>query len=291
VNAAAGLRAWAVTVALTGLFGVAARTAGPSEALASMADAERAFARASAARGMRAAFLEFLDDDAIGFRPTLGRAKDQWASRPEPAHPLATTLAWDPRTGEVSADGRLGWLAGPYLLVPEGDASKTIYGCYSSIWRREAGGSWRVYIDLGVSTPVPCEFPAAFEAVAGGPAPGVTGTREALLAADRALAAASHGSGFAAAFGAAADVQVRVHREGRQPAVGREAAVASLSAEPSPPSFDTVEGGVAGSGDVGFTYGRAQRAGGSTANGGYYVRTWRVGPGGAWRVVFDVLAW
>jgi hypothetical protein len=52
-----------------------------------------------------------------------------------------------------------------------------------------------------------------------------------------------------------------------------------------------VDGGVAGSGDIGFTYGRAQRPGASEPHGGYYVRAWRAGPGGAWRVVLDVLAW
>ena len=288
MNAGAGFRACAAVLVLGALSGVAARTDDAPGALASMVDAERAFARASAARGMRAAFLEFLDDDAIGFHPALGRAKDQWASRPEPANPLATTLAWDPRTGEASADGRLGWLAGPYVLVPAGDASKTVYGCYSSIWRRDAQGPWRVYIDLGVSTPVPCEFPGAFQAAAGGPAPGVTGAREALLAADRALDAAAKDGGFAAAFGAAADAQVRVHREGRQPIVGRDAVLAALTADPGLVSLETVDGGVAGSGDLGFTYGRAQRAGAS--NGGYYMRAWRVAAGGAWRVVFDVLA-
>ena len=70
--------------------------------------------------------------------------------------------------------------------------------------------------------------------------------------------------------------------------------LAALSADPAPPSFEAVDAGVAGSGDIGFTYGRAKRTGTSTSKangGGYYVRSWRVGPGGAWRVVFDVLAW
>ena len=286
----AGLRLCGVALLVSGVFGVAAGTAAGPEALASMADAERAFARASAARGMRAAFLEFLDDEAIGFHPALGRAKDQWASRPEPANPLATTLAWDPRTGEVSADGRLGWLAGPYLLVPDGDASKTIYGCYSSIWRGDVPGAWRVYIDLGVSTPAPCEFAAAFEAVPGRAAPGETGTRDALLAVDRALDASSQADGFASAFGAAAAANVRRHREGQQPAVGRDAVVAAIAADRTRWVFESVDGAVAGSGDLGFTYGRAQRAGAANADGGYYLRTWRVAPGGAWRVVFDVVA-
>ena len=68
-----------------------------------MADAERAFARAAAERGVRAAFLEFLDDDAIGFQPALGNAKEAYRASPEPSNPLATRLAWEPRTGAIAA--------------------------------------------------------------------------------------------------------------------------------------------------------------------------------------------
>jgi hypothetical protein len=42
--------------------------------LASMVDAERAFAAAAKTAGIKAAFLEYLDDDAITLLPTPGRA-------------------------------------------------------------------------------------------------------------------------------------------------------------------------------------------------------------------------
>ena len=86
------------------------------DAFTTMTDAERAFAQASKQHGVRAAFLEFLDDDAIGFEPSLGRAKAAWRARPVPADPLATTLSWQPRAGDVAASGDLGWLTGPYVL-------------------------------------------------------------------------------------------------------------------------------------------------------------------------------
>lgn len=258
-------------------------------ALASMADAERAFAKASAARGIRAAFLAYLDDEAIGFGPTLGRAKDAWKARPEPANPLATALVWDPRTGDVSEDGQLGWLTGPYLRVPDGDASKTSFGCYFSIWRRSGQGPWRVFIDLGISTLVPCEFPAEFAAFPGEPAPGAAASKDALVAADRALNTKAHDAGLAAAFGPVLDDNARLHRDGHQPLVGAGAVREFLASDAGPWTFTTIDGATAGSGDLAFTYGRAEQTT-PTKSAGYYVRVWRRGPGGAWRLVFDTVS-
>jgi hypothetical protein len=254
-------------------------------ALASMADAERAFAKAAATRGIRAAFLEYLDDDAVGFQPALGRAKDTWNSRPEPANPTADRLEWDPRTGDVSVDGSLGWLSGPYRFVASGDKTTPAYGCYFSIWRRpDAASPWRVFIDLGVGTPQPCAFPAGFarQAVTNGPA----GTRDALLAADRALDARIVTSGLAA-LTAVADEQLRVHREGGQPVVGRDAVRQALKAVERPGTFTPIDGAVAGSGDLGYTYGKVEGPGEKPA---YYVRVWRTGPTGAWRLTFDTVS-
>ena len=72
---ARALRKTAVIVASCVAGAALAVAAADDTALESMADAERAFAKAAATRGIRAAFLEYLDDDAVGFQPTLGRAK------------------------------------------------------------------------------------------------------------------------------------------------------------------------------------------------------------------------
>src|SRR4249919_576215 len=90
--------------------------------LASMVDAERAFAAAAKTSGIKAAFLEYLDEDAITLLPTPGRAKDVWRGRPDPPDPLQAKLSWEPRTGAVSNSGDLGWLTGPYVFLPEAGA-------------------------------------------------------------------------------------------------------------------------------------------------------------------------
>jgi hypothetical protein len=229
-------------------------------AVTSMADAERACARAAKTRGVRAAFLEFLDDDAIALHPTLGNAKDVWRSRPEPANPLGTSLTWEPRTGDVSDAGDFGWLTGPYTLVAEDDAAHPRYGCYFSIWQRSADRPWRVLIDVGISTPDPCVFTVSGFV----PLPESAGHREqlsgtskdALLREDRLRATGVREHGVGRALLPILDERVRFHRNGRQPILGFVAVRAYLETAPTGWSFTPVDGGIARSEDLGYTYGQ-----------------------------------
>lgn len=272
------------------------RSATPAtdDAFAAMADAERAFAQAARQHGVRAAFLEFLDDDAIGFEPSLGRAKDAWRARPVPADPLATTLSWQPRTGDVSSSGDLGWLSGPYVYVPNGDIAHTQYGCYFSIWIRRTGAPWRVLIDAGVTTDEPCAF--AGEGVARmasadiAPQPGTVGTgTTALVEQDRLLDRRAVSVGLADAFGSLLHPGARFNREEQQPLVGPASITEFLTSRPGSWTFVPRGGDVASSGDLGYTYGEYdQKENIRTTEAGFYVRVWRRSVAG-WRVTFETL--
>ena len=116
-------------------------------------DAERAFARASTERGIRASFLEYFAADGVDFRPGPGPMRERMLARPAPADPLALLLDWSPQAGAVSRAGDLGFTTGPYSLRNQRDASApTRYGYFFSVWKRESG-VWRVALDAGVSTP------------------------------------------------------------------------------------------------------------------------------------------
>lgn len=276
------------TLPLLLVVGLASLAAQDRPALSAMADAERAFARAAAQRGIRAAFLEFLDDDAIGFQPVLGNAREAYRASPEPPDPLATKLVWEPRTGEIAASGDLGWLTGPYRVIPGGDGSRTRYGCYFSVWRRVADGPWRVLIDVGITTAEACAFAAAGfvpsadkEARFSGPA---ASARESLRAADVEVARDAQKVGAATALAKVLNARVRVHRSGHQPVVGRGAAAKWLRANATSLSFTPLDGDSAGSGDLGYTYGRYTHG----AETGYYVRVWHRTAAGAWTLVADI---
>jgi ketosteroid isomerase-like protein len=111
---------------------------------------ERAFAKTMADRN-HAAFVSFLSDEAIfmGQDGTLrGRQAvgDGWKRFYEGAAP---PFSWEPDRVEVLDSGTLGLSSGPVR-----DAQGRRVGTFNSVWRREAGGNWKIVFDKGCP---PCE--------------------------------------------------------------------------------------------------------------------------------------
>jgi ketosteroid isomerase-like protein len=124
----------------------------PAEAERQVREAERAFARTMADRD-HAAFVSFLADEAIFLgekRVLRGRNAVAEGWKPYYEGPRAP-FAWEPERVEVVASGTLAVSTGP-VTDPEG---KRI-GTFTSTWRRESDGKWRVVLDGGCP---PCRCP------------------------------------------------------------------------------------------------------------------------------------
>lgn len=119
-----------------------------------VADSERAFAKTMADRN-HAAFVTFLSEEAIFFtstKPLRGRQEvaDFWKRFYEkPDAPFS----WKPEHVEVLESGTLALSSGP-VFDPAGKNVAT----YTSIWRLEAPGSWRIIFDKGNDV---CDCPKA----------------------------------------------------------------------------------------------------------------------------------
>ncbi|MFO1401502.1 MAG: nuclear transport factor 2 family protein [Steroidobacteraceae bacterium] len=106
---------------------------------------ERAFARTMAARDL-VAFTAFIAEDAVFIEdPEPLRGRDQvvagWKvlyAKPE------APFSWEPERVEVLASGRLALTTGP-VHDPRGK----LIGTFTSIWRREPDGRWRIVFDRG----------------------------------------------------------------------------------------------------------------------------------------------
>src|SRR5262245_6264543 len=84
-----GLGAVAAVIALIGFPRAALALTPEAESLAS---AERAFAKTSLDKGMRTAFLTYLSEEGIIFRPHPINGRKWWEGRPE----VEGSLAWQP---------------------------------------------------------------------------------------------------------------------------------------------------------------------------------------------------
>jgi ketosteroid isomerase-like protein len=126
---------------LLGLVSVASSSATLDEVrLADVAFAERA-----TEAGYHLAFVEYLADDAVLFRPEAVGGQ-QWLAANEPA---PGRLEWHPTAVAASCTGRLAVTSGPWRYSNDG-GEESAEGHYLSVWRLEEDGQWRVVLDHGI---------------------------------------------------------------------------------------------------------------------------------------------
>jgi ketosteroid isomerase-like protein len=267
-------------------------------ALDGVVAAEKAFAKEAAEKGTRDAFLAFLADDSVVFNPDPANGKEVWRARPAGKG----LLSWYPTYSEVSLAGDLGFNTGPFEFSPKPGDKPVAFGQFATIWKRQADGSWKALLDLGTNTPEPTSAATPAISLAGparveeGALPKVDpeAARAALLDADRALAGAVQEKGAAAAYEAVLADDARLLRVSRQPVVGREASRAVLAEGTAPMTWEPLGGGVARSGDLGYTYGIVKRheegPESPWVNTSNYLRVWRKGADGTWKLAFDELS-
>ena len=72
-------------------------------------------------------------------------------------------MIWEPRYGDVAASGELGYLTGPVRNVRASrDGGKPRLSNYTSVWKRQKDGSFKVVMDVGINTPSAVTFPPGF---------------------------------------------------------------------------------------------------------------------------------
>lgn len=274
----------------------------PPTAFEVMADTERAFARRALDVGWKQAFLDYLAEGAVGFQAgEVGLAKTQTSNNPDP--PAGVLLAWEPRLGDMSGSGELGFLTGPVLSQAPGRPPR--HQVYASIWKRQRDGTFKVVLDVVVPTPRAAAFaPGLGRAALTNRFSGDYDDRTPpLAAADNILNSALRASQARGYRGRLAP-NARLHRPGVQPLVGETRILAWLAGQPRFTLGDGRYGESARSGDLGYTWGTYQlvrpaaaSAGGQPGRGGqsasveegFYARVWTRERTGQWRVALDVL--
>jgi ketosteroid isomerase-like protein len=256
---------------------------------ASLEEAERAFARAAAEKGIREAFLGVLDDQAVVFRPGPVAARRWYEERP----PQPGLLAWAPQKVEVACAGDLGYTFGPweYRKDPKASAPDAC-GRYVSVWRREGGGPWRLLLDTGVGHPCPSPPPGGPAERLAPPAPPDAQPDTRALDADHRYTASLRGNDVAAAAALAAP-DVAVFRESVPPASGPGALADALRPAAGQASWTASLVWPSASKDLTLVAGIATLPpppGKEESQAAVFLRLWRRDATGAWRLALDYLA-
>jgi ketosteroid isomerase-like protein len=308
--------------ALAAIAGVALAGDSPLEGLVA---AEKSFAAESEAHGMRDAFLAFLAEDAITFRPGPILGHKSWEERTSPPG----TLVWEPSFAEIAAAGDLGYTTGPWEYRPPAEKNQpTSYGHFVSVWKRSNSGDWLVALDIGIGhdKSEPGYGSGAFTAGPLHPEPephdrgGVSfglglggrgfgvGAHTGNGAPDRfseyadvldarSLAAADREYGWRIANRGAMDAcarmvakDARFYREGGPPTVGTAAAQEILEGRGGVVTWLPAAQHSSASGDLGYTYGLLEwrAAAKSAPDTSAFVHIWRRMPGQKWQLVLDI---
>jgi ketosteroid isomerase-like protein len=111
---------------------------------------------ADVAKNGHAAFLTYFAEDGVELVDGGGiNSKDDM--RKQPPWPEGTSLAWTPVHAEMAASGDLGYTYGTYVYTAKNKEGKLVanYGKYTSVWKKQKDGQWKVVVDMGNSSPDP----------------------------------------------------------------------------------------------------------------------------------------
>jgi ketosteroid isomerase-like protein len=114
-----------------------------------MIEADRAFSKLSVEKGMRKAFIQYIDSNGVLLRPNqyplIGAEAIDFLTQ---VNDTGFTMQWEPKGGSIAQSGELGYTFGLYALTPS-KKDTTFYGTYVSIWKKQPDGSWKFILDSG----------------------------------------------------------------------------------------------------------------------------------------------
>lgn len=273
---------------LAGPFVARAAEPSPAEAVRAMVESEREFYQTGQEKGTRAAFLEFLADDGIVFRPGPVNGKETWGKRAE----TGLDLVWEPTLAVIARSTDFGYDTGPAKWRANKTEEKfSGHGQFISIWRKQKDGLWKVALDCGIENPEPTGTPEPLRVFVPDDSQQVKtadARRKALPLpeAQQEFMKAARVNSADATLGAAAE-EIRVYREGSFPAVGKKAAGGLLNAKAGKMSFERLGGDTSHSSDLAYSYGKYNLERNEGAEAGHFFQIWQTDAAGVWKLVVD----
>jgi ketosteroid isomerase-like protein len=135
---------------LTSCFLPKKRSAGDAESnRAELLKTDKEFSAMSGEKGMKNAFLEYIDSNGVLLRPNVlpvagADAVDYLIATNDTGY----TMTWQPKNAAVAESGDLGYTYGTYAFIPK-NKDTTLFGTYVSIWKKNAAGKWKFVLDSG----------------------------------------------------------------------------------------------------------------------------------------------
>jgi ketosteroid isomerase-like protein len=247
-------------------------------------DTEKAFERAAAAKGVNQSFIEFSAPDGVCFNPQPVNCREYWKSRPA----LSAGLFWNPNFVDVSSNGALGYTTGNSIYRPKGkDDPNAYYGQYVTLWQRQPDGTYLAALDLGISHDKPASIETEWKSPTGA---GKEANEKKISAADvsREFFETSMTQGLSKAYKAFLADDARLLREGKQPILGKQNALAEFRNDKRRIFFAkrSVFVGAADMAYISNSYTITDQTNKQIVEKGNFLQIWKL-RGGRWQIVLD----
>ncbi len=261
--------------------------------LNSMIATEYSFVSAAAEVGTRDAFLKFIADDGILFRPTPVNGKKFLNENNNPSNSL---LSWYPAIAFVSRAGDLGFTTGPWeWRRSKTDSSALAFGNFCTVWQRQLNDEWKFVIDIGNKNDKPHTQPEALkvDTSKSNSSSLITGIKrkgpDELIELDKQFTFISYKMGVAATYGKFVNDKSRLLRDGNYPIIGTKQISEYFTKQLGSYNFKPVGGKISSSKDLGFTYGELTISNADKNNNGNYnyMHVWKK-EGKRWIIIIDV---
>lgn len=222
----------------------------------SMIATEFSFANYAAEHGTREAFLRFIADDGILFRPNAVNGK-KFLSESKPSKGL---LNWYPVIAEISKAGDLGFTTGPWEYRKDKDSAAIAFGNFCTVWELQKDGTWKFAIDIGSNNDKPVEelIPIHYDKYPESKPKLVnfaTGNVDELIELDRSFSDKANGNNPKQSYEQFISSTSRFLRNGLFPIIGTNNISKYLQVDNGNYEFVPIAGKISSSKDLGFTYG------------------------------------
>src|SRR5687768_2792720 len=133
------------------VFSVSAQEKWPLE---DMVKTEQAFSKMAEEKTTREAFMAYIADDGLLFRPGAVNGKKWMLDHPVPPSDKRPLLAWQPNYAQMAISGDMGFTTGPWEFKGDiKDAKPSGYGHFVTVWKKQGDSSWKWVVDIGISHP------------------------------------------------------------------------------------------------------------------------------------------
>ena len=242
-------------------------------------DAENNFAAFTAAHTIKEGFLHYMDSTAVVFQQ--GKAKngmEYYGNAPAGK----AVLFWQPAFSVLSASGDLGMNTGPYTLKPSSKDTIVARGNFSSIWKKNKAGEFKLLIDLGNSykaTHPPIQSVREISLHGAFPASNYAD----ILSWEDGLNQAIQTKGWEAVLPHLHSA-VHFNLSGQLPVNGPTAVMEALRKSPVSGEMKSMDGEISKAGDLAYVYGSVVH----NARTGNYLRVW-IRENNQWKLVLQTM--